>query len=179
MKIIVRKPGKLLSIQSLPKSPTAMAIPRVKPTKSHFFFTLGKRRAVTRGEKNLQKNFSSLDVQLISSLPGDKVGNCHYGEKVGACLLAKPKRLPEGGHEHPKGAHRGPAGHHREGEEEEEWVGEHLPDKDLTKAGKPELATDNKAAFVAFLANPILTFVSSCQWPGSNNFFAIFPVLFT
>ena len=112
-------------------------------------------------------------------LPRDEISYCHYGEKVGACLLAKPKRLPEGGHEHPKGAHRGPAGHHREGEEEEEWVGEHLPDKDLTKAGKPELATDNKAAFVAFLANLILTFVSSCQWPGSNNFFAIFPVLFT
>ena len=31
-----------------------MAIPRVKLTKSHFFLTLGKRRAVARGEKNLQ-----------------------------------------------------------------------------------------------------------------------------
>ena len=31
-----------------------MAIPRWKLTKNHFFFTLGKSRAVARGEKNLQ-----------------------------------------------------------------------------------------------------------------------------
>ena len=41
-------------ISELPKRLTAMIIPRIKPTKSHFFFTLGKRRAVARGEKNLQ-----------------------------------------------------------------------------------------------------------------------------
>ena len=40
-------------IVQLPKRPTAMAIPRVKLTKSHFFFMLGKSRAVARGEKNL------------------------------------------------------------------------------------------------------------------------------
>ena len=45
------KPSQIIE---LPKRLTAMVIPRIKPTKSHFFFTLGKRRAVARGEKNLQ-----------------------------------------------------------------------------------------------------------------------------
>ena len=31
-----------------------MAIPRWKLTKNHFFFTLGKSRAVARAEKNLE-----------------------------------------------------------------------------------------------------------------------------
>ena len=31
-----------------------MDIPRVKLTKNHFFFTLGKSRAVARGKKNLR-----------------------------------------------------------------------------------------------------------------------------
>ena len=48
----------------LPKRLTAMAIPRINPTKSHFFFTFGKRRAVARGEKNL-KTFFFLDFASV------------------------------------------------------------------------------------------------------------------
>ena len=52
--IILNRNVKPSKISELPKRLTAMVIPRIKPTKIHFFFTLGRRRAVASGEKNLQ-----------------------------------------------------------------------------------------------------------------------------
>ena len=45
----------------LPKIPTATAMPRVKPTKGHFFLTLGIKIAVATGEKSL---YNSIKMEL-------------------------------------------------------------------------------------------------------------------